>query len=91
MQLIDGYMDLHKRAVHMNLTALDFGPHKLTSIVVMHLTVTIVLQLSQFGVGGIHLELTQAINTITFSIQKGDSSITGRQAESAPLFQECYI
>ena len=32
MQLIDGYMDLHKRAVHMNLTALNFGPYKLTSI-----------------------------------------------------------
>ena len=41
MQLIDGYMDLHKRAVHMNLTALDFGPHKLTSIVVMHLTIVL--------------------------------------------------
>ena len=49
----------------------------------MHLTilllVTIVLHCSNLEFGGIHLQLTQAINIITFSIQEGDLSITGRQ------------
>ena len=57
----------------------------------MRLTTSLLSPLSQFGAGDIHLQLTQAINTITFSIQKGDSSITGRQAELAPLTPQGYI
>ena len=33
MQVIYGYMDLHKKAVQMNLTALIFRPYKLSSII----------------------------------------------------------